>query len=47
MTEKDQTEQIQQMLDSEEPETTWKVLAGEIFNSLNRANPEEMIDHFN
>ena len=35
------------MLDSEDPETTLKVLTGETYDSLTRANLEEMIDHLN
>ena len=46
-TENVQTEQMQQMLDSEEPETTLKVLTGGTYDSLIRANPEGIIDHLN
>ena len=35
------------MLDSEEPVITLKVLTGEIYDSLTRANPKEMINHLN
>ena len=38
---------MQQMLDSEEPETTLKVLKDEMYESLTRASSEEMIDHLN
>ena len=47
VTEKDQTEQLQQMLKSEEQETILKVIAGETYDSLTRANLEEMINHLN
>ena len=47
MTEKDQTEQMQQMLDSEEQETTLKVLVSETYDSLTRTNSEKMFEHIN
>ena len=47
VTEEDQTEQMQQMLDSKEQESTLKVLMGETYDSLTRANSEEIIDHLN
>ena len=47
VTDKVQTEQMQQMLDSEEPETTLKVLTGETYDSLPSADLEEMINHLN
>ena len=40
MTEKDQTEQMQQMLHSEDLETILKVLMGETCDSLTRENSE-------
>ena len=47
MAEKDQIEQVQQMLDSEGQETTLQVLTGETNGSLTRANSEGLIDHLN
>ena len=38
---------MQQMLDSEEPETTFNILTGETHDGLTRANIEEMIDQLN
>ena len=38
---------MQQMLDSEQQETTLKVLTGETYDSLSRANLEKIIDHLN
>ena len=47
VTEKDQTKQLKQMLDSEEQETTLKVLVCETSHSLTRAHSEKMIKHLN
>ena len=47
VTEKDQTNQMQQMLDSEELDTTFKVLTVETNDILTRANPEEILNHLN
>ena len=35
------------MLDSEKQDTILKVLTGETYDSLTRANSEEMINHLN
>ena len=45
VTEKDQAEQMQQMPDSEEQETTLKVLTGETNDILTLANSDEMMNH--
>ena len=45
VTDEVQREQIQQMPDSEEPKTTLNILTGETYDSLTRANLEEMINH--
>ena len=47
VTEKNQREQLQQMLDSVRKETTLKGLVGETFDRLTMAISEEMIDHLN
>ena len=46
-TEKDQTEQMQQMLDYEGDKTALKVLVAETYEDLIRTNSEETIDHLN
>ena len=46
-TEKDQTEQIQQILDSEEHKTTLKVLAPDTYEGLISTHSEETINHLN
>ena len=38
---------MQQMLDSEKLQTTLELLIGESYDSLTRANSEEMIIHLN
>ena len=45
--EKDHTEQMQEMFDSEEQETPLKVLTGETYHSLTKENLEEMINNLN
>ena len=47
VTEMGQTEQMWQMLDSEEQETTLKVLTGESYDSFTRSNLEGMTNHLN
>ena len=47
MTGQDKTEQMQQMLDSEEQKITSKVLIGETYDILTRTNSEEMINYLN
>ena len=46
-TEKEQTEQMQQMLDLEWHETALKVLVVDTYENLIRINLEETIDHLN
>ena len=46
-TEKEQPEQIQQMLNLEEDKRALKVLAADTYLDLIRANSEEAIDHLN
>ena len=46
-TEKDQREQMQQMLDSEECETALKVLAPDTYEGLISTHSEETMDHLN
>ena len=46
-TEKEQSEQIQQMLNLEEDKTALKVLMTDIYANLIRENSEETIDHLN
>ena len=47
MTEKHQTEQMQQMLDLEEYKTAFKALATGTYKGLTRTNLEETLDHLN
>ena len=44
---KEQTKQMQQMLDLEEDKTELKVLAAILIEDLIRTNSEETIDHLN
>ena len=44
-TEKEQSEQIEQMLNLEEDKTALKVLAADTYEDLIRVTPEETIDH--
>ena len=44
---KDQTEQMQQMLDSEEHETALKVLAVDTYKCVISTHSEETMDHLN
>ena len=46
-TEKEQTEQMQQMLDLEEDKTALKILVADTYKYLIRTNSEEAIDHLN
>ena len=46
-TEKEQSEQIQQILNLEEDKTALKVLVADTYENLTRANSEETIDHLN
>ena len=46
-TEKEQSEEIQQMLNLEEDKTTLKDLVADTEENLIRANSEETIDHLN
>ena len=46
-TEKEQSEQIQQMLNLEQDKTALMVLAANTYNGLIRTNPDEPIDHLN
>ena len=46
-TEKDQTEQMQQMLDLEGHEAALKVLAPDTYESLISTHSEETMDHLN
>ena len=45
-TEKEQLEQIQQMLNLEEDRTALKFLVADTYEDLIRANSEKTIDHF-
>ena len=47
VTEKDETKQMYQMLDSEEQETTLQVLTAETYDDLTNANLKEIINHLN
>ena len=46
-TEKDQTEQMQQMLDLEGNKTAFRVLVANTYKDLIRTNSEETIHHLN
>ena len=46
-TEKDQTEQMQQMLDVKGDKTALKVIVADAYENLIRTNSEETIDHLN
>ena len=46
-TEKEQVEQIQQMLNLDRGETALKVLVADTYNDLHMKNSDETIDHLN
>ena len=46
-TEKEQSEQIQQILNLEDDETALKILVSDTYEDLNRENSKETIDHLN
>ena len=45
--EKEQSDQMQQLIKKEEQDSTLRMFTGEIYNSLTKADAEEMIQQLN